>query len=185
MYLLELRTCMDDPYEGKGSLQGQTVRVRLESLVSRLPTYTTFGLSLEGIGYTDSVFARVAVLELAVLLRRQKAFYLLGVEAPDLLENWDNAARRCSQPLYVWERGIVAAPLPVLLGPPTRTGETAMLAHVLRQSSVSASDAARNLHLHIQNASNKLRSLWEQGYILREERCASSGGREYTYAKIV
>jgi hypothetical protein len=185
MYLLELQTCMDGAYEGRGSQQGHYVRTRLESLVSRLPSYTTFGLSLEGIAYTDSVFARVAVMDLAVLLRRQKAFYLLGVEASDLLENWDNAARRCNQPLYIWQRGITAAPLPVLLGPTVRAGEAAMLSLVLARSSVCASDAARDLHLNIQNASNKLRSLWEQGYVLREEQCANSGGREYAYAKIV
>lgn len=185
MYLIELHTCMDDACEGRGSQQGQQVRRHLEALVSRLPSYTTFGLSLEEIAYIDSVFARVAVLDLAVLLRQQKAFYLLGAEDPDLLESWDNAAHRCQQPLYVWGRGQASVAQPFLLGPAVRAGEAAMLSYVLTHPSVYASDAARTLHLAIQNASNKLRSLWEHGYILREEQCASSGGREYLYTKIV
>jgi len=46
---------------------------------------------------------------------------------------------------------------------------------------ITSSELAHRMYLGIPNASNKLRVLWEQGYIQRRERCASSGGVEFEY----
>ena len=36
----------------------------------------------------------------------------------------------------------------------------------------------------IANASMKFKQLWEQGFLLREESAADSGGMEYVYSRI-
>jgi hypothetical protein len=182
MYLVDLYYYLGTT-EGKGQMQGQEVRCRLEDLVASLPEQRIFALWLRGITHIDSVFARVAVVELATSLRRQKAFYLVDVSSADLLENFDNAARRCKQPLYVWQPWKV--PNPLLLGPDAPVGTEAMLRYIQTHHCVRANETVEVLHLSIQNASNKLKTLWEAGYCLREAHSASSGGREYIYTKII
>jgi hypothetical protein len=183
MYLVDLHNYLDGITEGKGRLQGQEVRCRLEELVASLPEQRIFALWLRGITHIDSVFARVAVVELATSLRRQKAFYLVDVSSADLLENFDNAAWRCKQPLYVWQPQKDSNPL--LLGPDAPMGTEAMLRYVQTHPCVRAHETVEVLHLSIQNASNKLKTLWESGYCLRDAHCVSSGGREYIYTKII
>jgi hypothetical protein len=118
-------------------------------------------------------------VELAVQFRMQRGFYLMDVEDEDLLENWDAAALRCQQPLFVWAHGI-----PRLLGPAIGEGTRTTLSHVLSTGTVTAGEVARSLDIKVQNASNKLKQLWEEGYILRREQMAPTGGVEFAYVRI-
>jgi len=168
--------------EGWGPVEGRRVRVHLERMISQTLPGTSIALSMEGIARTDSIFPREAVVEIARYERGQRGICLVYLHDAALLENWDNAARRCQQPLFAWNTDFSEVHL---LGPQAPIGLRGMLNYVLSVERARASEAAKKLQVSIQNASNKLRDLWEAGYILREEQCARSGGREFTYFKII
>ncbi|MDQ2886751.1 MAG: DNA-binding protein, partial [Chloroflexota bacterium] len=80
----------------------------------------------------------------------------------------------------VWERGMDCR----ILGPRPSVGLQDMLSYVLSVPVARTSEAATALDLKIPNASNKLKQLWQEGYILRREQSANSGGVEYEYVRI-
>lgn len=180
MHLVRLRNYMNSD-EGWGPVEGCRVRAHLEQAISQAPLETTIVVSMEGITRTDSVFPREAVIELAVRQRCQRGICLTDLHDQVLLENWENAALRCQQPLFLWGTNICE---PYLLGPQPSVGLRDVLRYVLSVGSTRTSEAASTLQMTLQNASNKLKGLWETGYILREEQCAQSGGKEHLYFKI-
>ncbi len=162
-----------------GHALGRRVQEKLRALVEEKGRQILFAISLHGITHTDVSFPRTAVVELAQHFRGRRAFYLIEPQDEDVLENWDAAAVRCEQPLFVWlgdEHRI--------LGPQPGEGKRAMLDYVLSIGAATAGEAARALEIKVPNASNKLKELWEEGYVLRRERIASSGGVEYEYVRI-
>jgi hypothetical protein len=99
---------------------------------------------------------------------------------PDLLDNWDAAAEKKNQPMVVW----LSDEKYQLIGPQPSRGNTATLAFALLTPVVRAAEVAEQLDLKVQNASTKLKQLWEQGFLLRREDVADSGGVEYQYFRI-
>jgi len=162
-----------------GHALGRQVQERLRVLVESQQERPLFAISLRGVSHTDVSFPRTAVVELAKYFRERQGFYLIDVEDVDLLENWDAAADRCEQPLFVWTLGS-----PRILGPQPGEGKRPMLDYVLSVEAATAGEAARALDIKVPNASNKLKELWKEGYILRQERAAPSGGVEYEYIRI-
>jgi len=175
---INLRRYLPGP-DAWGHHLGATVHEQLRAYVEMQPHRPIFAISLRDVAHTDVSFPRRAVVELAVQFRMQRGFYLMDVEDEDLLENWDAAALRCQQPLFVWAHGI-----PRLLGPATGEGTRTTLSHVLSTGTVTAGEVARSLDIKVQNASNKLKQLWEEGYILRREQMAPTGGVEFAYVRI-
>lgn len=162
-----------------GHALGRAVQERLRALVEAQRARSVFAISLRGVSRTDASFPREAVVELAVRFRMRHGFYLTDVEDADVLENWDAAALRCRQPLLVW----TTTP-PRVLGPQPGEGTGGMFAHVLSVGVTTTGEAAHALDIKVPNASNKLKRLWEDGYILRRERVAQSGGIEFAYVRI-
>lgn len=175
---ITLRDYMPGP-DGWGYMMGRQVHERLREVVEAHPEEIVFSLSLAGIEHTDASFPRESVVELARSYRGRRGFCLVDVVDPDLLDNWDAAALKREQPLTVW-RGDNAH----ILGPQPGEGVREMLSYVLSVPSTITSEVAQSLHLKVPNASNKLKQLWQEGYILRRERTASSGGVEYEYYRI-
>jgi hypothetical protein len=175
---ITLRDYMPGP-DGWGNIMGRQVHEKLRELVEAHPEEIIFSLSLAGIEHTDASFPRESVVELARSYRGRRGFCLIDATDPDLLDNWEAAALKREQPLTVW-RG----ERPHILGPQPGEGVREMLNYVLSMHSTSTSEAAQSLHLKIPNASNKLKQLWQEGYILRRERMATSGGVEYEYYRI-
>ncbi len=175
-----LRTHMNSS-DGWGHVQGRETYEKLRTVVETHPADLIFRISLEGVRHTDISFPRESVIELAKGYRGYRGFCLTDLSDSDLLENWDAAARKREQPLMVWNKDIVA---PTILGPKPSTGLREMFQYVLSVPVARTSEAAANLHLKIPNASNKLKQLWLEGYILRREQSASSGGMEYEYIRI-
>jgi len=161
-----------------GNELGRRVNERLRAAVERSLS-TIFAISLRGIEKTDASFPREAVVELTLHFRMQRGFYLIDVDDADLIDNWDAAAARRSQPLLVW----TSTP-PLILGPQPGEGTRVMLDYVLPRGAVTAGEAARALDIKVPNASNKLKELWEEGYVLRRERTAPTGGVEFEYVRI-
>lgn len=176
---IRLRDLMPGPC-GWGHSQGRQVS---ESLQARLGTQTTpavIRLSLLGVEQADISFIRTAVIERAMCLRGHLGFCLTDASNPDLLENWDAAALKYGQPLFAWRQDSSYQ----LLGEQPAVGLRQVLAYVLTVPVARTREVAAILHLSVPNTSNKLKGLWESGYILRSETSAGSGGVEYEYIRI-
>jgi hypothetical protein len=176
---IRLITYMGDS-DGWGHVLGRRVYEQLRSLVETHPEELIIRISLEGVERTDISFPRESVVELARSYRGQRGFCLTDVHDQDLLDNWDAAAFRREQPLFVWNNGEFFR----LLGPQPSAGLQDMLEYVRSVPVARTSEAAAVLNLKVPNASNKLKQLWQEGYILRREQSATSGGVEYEYLRI-
>lgn len=166
--------------DGWGHALGRQARDKLQALIDEHPGEHIFSISLDGIEMTDITFPRTSVIELAKNYRGKKGFCLSHIQDLDLLENWDAAASRQEQPLTVRSTNGSYS----VIGPKPSTGLRDMLNYVLSVPVAYTNEAADALHLKVPNASNKLKQLWSEGYILRREQSASSGGVEYEYIRI-
>jgi len=176
---MRLRDYMQSP-DGWGHRQGRLVREQLQARIEVHPMEEIVVISLQGVEHTDVSFPRESVIELAKQYRGQRGICLTHLSDPDALENWDAAAMKREQPLFVWGEHATYR----IVGPQPSIGLRDMLQYVLSVPAAFTSEAASALHLKIPNASNKLKQLWLEGYILRREHVAPSGGIEYAYVRI-
>jgi hypothetical protein len=172
---IRLRDSMDCE-DGWGHSQGRRVHDLLLRHVETYPEVTVFRISLDGVRRTDASFPRESVVELARQSRGQRGFCLVDVSDADLLDNWDSAAVKREQPLLVWKGRKHR-----LLGPPPTEGLRPLFELSAGGAGITVAEAAHQLGLNVPNTSNKLRTLWEGGYLLRHEQVASTGGVEFEY----
>lgn len=162
--------------DGWGHAEGQAVFESLLAAVEAEPCASVFRVSLAGIRRTDASFPRESVMELARRFRSTKGFCLIDIEDVDLLDNWDAAARKKEQPMFVWSGEGYR-----LIGPVPSEGLVPLLEFVTVRQGTTTSEASAYLQLNVPNVSNKLKALWLQGYVLRRERTAATGGIEFEY----
>ena len=162
-----------------GVEEGREAYRKLLERVEAHPTALVFRISLAGVRRTDVSFPRESVVEMARRFRGQKGFCLWDVSDENLLENWDAAAGKREQPLFVWNRKGHR-----LLGPAPSPGLEKVLSFSLEHEYVTTAQVAKDFRWSASNASNKLRSLTEGGYLLRREEAATSGGIEYLHYRI-
>jgi hypothetical protein len=167
--------------EAWGNDRGREVFAELLIEVERHPGALVFEISLEGIRRTDASFPRESVVELARRFRKQTAFVVTDVTNEDLLFNWDAAAGKKEQPLFVKGDGSSWK----LLGPQLSSAKNRLLEYVMTNKKVRTTQVAADLFLKISNASTQLRDLWEMGYVLRREEVADTGGLEFVYLSVV
>jgi len=166
--------------EGWGRAQGRQVYNRLLEFVEANPGVSVFKVSMEGVFRIDISFASETVVELARRYRGVKGFCLINIGDIDMVENIDAAALKKSQPLVIWS-GKHAR----LIGPEPSRGNRDALAFALSRPQVRAAEYAEATpSMSIANASTKFKQLWEQGFLLRRERVAESGGVEFVYQRI-
>ncbi|MBI4938994.1 MAG: MarR family transcriptional regulator [Nitrosomonadales bacterium] len=166
----------DHPF---GNVQGKEIFRKLADYIDDHPSVVIFGISLAGIEATDASFPRESVISIAKQYRESRGFYLEQVQNPDILDNWNYAARAKDQPLVYWNKNKYK-----ILGPELTSASAELVNYVLTKGSVLASQAAVDLDISVQNASTRLKKLVDQGYILRTEDVAESGGIEYVYQAI-
>jgi hypothetical protein len=166
--------------DGWGRSQGREVHQKLVAFVEAHPGVMVFRVSLSGVRRVDISFASETIVELARCYRGTKGFYLDDLNDPDMMENWDAAARKASQPLMV--RGTDGQMRALGLEP--SSGNLAAFRFALERASARASELAAAAQISLTNASTKLKQLWEQGFLLRRENLASSGGIEFEYFRI-
>jgi len=178
---LKLTDFIGKKSEAWGNDQGRAVFAELLTVVERHPDVPVFEISLEGVRRTDASFPRESVVELARRFRRQCAFVVTDASSEDLLFNWEAAATKKEQPLFVkrdhgaWK----------MLGPELSSTKERLLQYVMKHKKVRTAQVAADLYLKITNASTQLRDLWEMGYVLRREEVADTGGVEFVYLSIV
>lgn len=176
--VIRLSTLMESP-QGWGRDQGREVFQSLIKEVEELPGRDIVEVSLEGVERCDISFASETVVELAKRYRQNRGFYLSHVAGADLLENWDSAAEKKGQPLMVWDKG-----LGKVIGVQPSQGNQMAFDFVLTRKSTTAAELVDALDVQITNASTKLKQLWEQGFLLRRQEVAESGGLEFRYFAI-
>lgn len=166
--------------EGWGRSDGREVYQRLLAFVEANAGTPIFRVSMEGVKRVDISFASETVVELARRYRGSKGFCLTDLDDEDMIENWDAAAERKAQPIMMWANGS-----PRVLGPSPSAGNQGALQFALSKVTSRASEFADTLeNMSIANASSKFKQLWEQGFLLRTESAADTGGVEYSYRRI-
>ncbi|MBL4764702.1 MAG: DNA-binding protein [Colwellia sp.] len=164
-----------------GNKEGKAVYISLLNEIDKHPDSNLIEISLSNITKTDASFPRESVVSIAKQFRGEKGFYLTGVsvEDRDFLDNWHYAAIAKKQPLTVWFKDGYQT-----LGPELSGSMTEILSFALKQTEVTASSISVRFDITVPNASSKLKKLANDGYILRVERIAPSGGKEYIYCPI-
>lgn len=179
MPAIKLVDFMDEP-EGWGRSQGRVVYQRLIEFVEKNAGSVICAISLKGIRRLDISFASETIVELLRRFRGAKGFYLVDVANADLLENIDAAAMKKSQPVFVWEKGKVE-----LIGAKPSAGNGEAFRFALARTQVRAAEFSEATPgMSIANASSKFKQLWQQGFLLRHESAAETGGVEFLYQRI-
>jgi hypothetical protein len=176
---LRLREFMDEP-EGWGRAQGREVYQRLLQFVETNPGTVVFRISIDGVRRVDISFASETVVELARRYRGAKGFCLVDLLDEDMIENWEAAALKKSQPIVLWRSDSAR-----VLGAEPSQGNREAFLFVLSKAQARAAEFAEAMPgMSIANASTKFKQLWEQGYVLRRESVAESGGVEFVYQRV-
>ena len=111
----------------------------------------------------------------------EKAFFLSGFATPDLMDNWDYAAKAKNQAVIV----IHDDPREYdVIGPPVNAGTKELLDYVMREGVVTTSKVAKKFNVSPQNASAKMKKLHSLGLVLGTKETAESGGLEFVYHAI-
>ena len=166
--------------EGWGRASGREVYPALVDFVESKAGTLVFRVSLHGVKRVDISFASETVVELARRYRGKKGFCFWDLADEDMQENWAAAAERSKQPLMTWTQGKGR-----VLGPQPWQGVVDAFGFALAKGEARASDYAASVKgMSITNASNKFKQLWENGFLLRREITAESGGVEFLYIAI-
>lgn len=174
-----LRRLMDED-QGWGRELGRAVYRRLLTYVESNPGVAIFRVSLEGVRRVDISFGSETIVEIAKRYRGSKGFCFVDLRDQDMAENWDAAATKKTQPLMSWEGETER-----VLGPaPSQGNRDALRFAVARSVSRAAEFAQATPGMSVANASMKFKQLWEQGFLLRREASAESGGVEFLYFPI-
>lgn len=170
---------MESP-EGWGRTKGREVYNRLIDFVESKPGETVFHISVVEVKRIDFSFASETVVELARKFRGSKGFCFDAPVDLDMLENLDAAAERKEQPMMVWKNSEYK-----VIGLKPSKGIAAALEFAMKQDETRAAEFVTvNPGISIANASTKFKQLWMQGFLLRTENVAGSGGVEYVYHRI-
>jgi hypothetical protein len=166
--------------EGWGRASGREVYGALVEFVESRVGKIIFRVSLSGVKRVDISFASETIVELARRYRGHKGFCFTDLEDRDMEENWAAAAERSKQPLVNYAKAEVR-----ILGLQPSQGVADAFRFALSKGEVRAADyAASAKDVSITNASTKFKQLWENGFLLRRETTAESGGVEFVYVPI-
>ena len=177
---LRLRDFMDED-DGWGRTAGRETYRRLMEFVEMHAGILIFRVSNVGVGRIDISFASETIVELARRYRGKKGFCFVDLTDPDQRENWTAAAQRSGQPIMSWDESGHF----LTVGPEPSQGNADAFQFALAKPETRATEyAAARRNISITNASNKFKQLWEQGFLLRRESAAESGGVEYVYLRI-
>jgi hypothetical protein len=163
-----------------GNVQGRAVFLRVCEIVEKQSRPAIFEVSFDGIEATDASFARESVVSAAKFYHDQHNFFLTNIADRDLIDNWKYAAQAKKQPLMIWHTDTEFE----VIGPDMTPSASELLTYVLQHGKVGTSKVAGDLGISVPNASTRLKRLVTEGYLVRREDAADSGGVEYIYMPI-
>ena len=177
--MIRFRECMNRS-DGWGRARGREAYQRLLAAVERLPGVDVFRVSFKDVDRLDTSFASETVVEIARRFRKEKGFCIVDLSDEDIIENIDLAASKKDQPVFVWSDGRAR-----LIGRQPSQGVRDALEFALARDDVRSVDyAVAREDMSVSNASMKFKSLWSEGFLLRRESTAESGGVEHVYSRI-
>ena len=166
--------------EGWGRVTGRAVYSKVRDFVEAHPGALVFRVFVAGVKRVDLSFASETIVEVARRYRGNKGFCFLDLVDTDMRENWEAAAQRAGQPIIAW-----AGSHAQILGVQPSQGSSDALTFAMEHGECRVAEyAAARPSVSVPNASNKFKQLWEQGFLLRREMAADSGGVEYVYSGI-
>lgn len=134
---------------------------------------------MDGVKQVDASFASEAIVELIRRYRGIKGICLIDLVDPEMKFNIELAAERVSLPVAVWKDGSIE-----MIGGKPSPGNREALQFALERPQARAAEFADHANFSIANASTKFKQLWEQGFLVRSESAADSGGVEFVYRRI-
>ncbi|MGD9715165.1 MAG: DNA-binding protein [Thermomicrobiales bacterium] len=135
---------------------------------------------MKGVKRIDASFASEAIVELMRRYRSTKGICLVDLEDAEIRYNVHLAAAHVNMPVAIWNGNSVE----VIGGQPSMGNREALEFALGRPQARAAEFAEKAANISIANASTKFKQLWEQGYLLRSEGAADSGGVEFVYRRI-
>ena len=177
-YQIDLRDFTQSlrPY---GNVQGRSTFSKITDHINQLFNASLIRISFAGIEEADISFSREAVVAIAKYYKGEKGIYITDVGNDDIIENLHFACIAKSQPLLIWSNNDYT-----ILGEPLSPPNLALLEVVLKKKISTTANVAKELGISVQNASTRLKKLVDDGYILRKEVSAESGGKEYIYTAV-
>lgn len=152
---------------------------RLLGFVESHPGTVVFKISMKEVRRIDMSFASETIVELARRYRRTKGFCLIDLTDRDMIENIDAAGEKKEQPMLVWREKSAD-----LIGSEPSEGAREAFQFAMGRTQTRAAEFAVQKGISIANASMKFKQLWEQGFLLRRESTADTGGVEFVYHRI-
>jgi hypothetical protein len=134
---------------------------------------------MEGVKLIEASFASEAIVELIRRYLGRKGICLVDLFDPTVRFNIDIAAAKVNVPVTVWNDGKIE----VIGGEPS-SGNRGAFEFALSHHQARAAEFASVASISIANASTKFKQLWEQGFLMRSESAADSGGVEFVYRRV-
>lgn len=170
---------MDGP-DGWGRSFGGDAHRKFVDYVESHPGQNIFRVSMKDVGKIDFSYASEAIVEVIRRFRGVKSICLVDLEDKDIIDNIDAAASQVKVPIMISNGGE-----PKLIGQQPSQGNKQAFAYALAHTDVRAAEFAEAApSISIANASTKFKQLWEQGFLIRSEGSAESGGVEFIYHRI-
>ncbi len=164
--------------DGWGREQGVAVHSKLLSIIEQSSSLM-FQISMKNVRRLDASFPRESIMDIARRYKGERGFCLIDISNPDLIDNLDAAAIKKEVPMYIWNNNEYQ-----LIGVEPKLGVKMVLELALSKSSITAAEVSNELELKLNNASMKLKQLVTEGYLVRQEEIAPSGGKEFYYYRI-
>ncbi|MDE3739399.1 hypothetical protein PSH28_22575 [Pseudomonas resinovorans] len=161
-----------NPY---GTIRGKQAHDKLVSFIESTNT-PIFGISFKEIEGADSSYLRESLISVVKKFKDERTIFIEDLTDPDIIYNLKLAANAKNQPIVNW----VGSECEVL-GPQPSSSNQALLDLVISNRSLTTSKASSVLDISVQNASTKLKKLFEDGYVSRTEEAAETGGKEFVY----
>lgn len=162
---------------------GKEVHDKLVAEIKKYSDDEIIYLSMKGISVVDASFSREAIIRAIKEFRCEKGFCLVDIDNEEYLVNFVAGVIKLKQPVFIKLPSgddIIAPSYPN--GP--SKGNQQVLDYVKSHNVATATMLKSDFDLTITNASTKLKQLLEQGYLLRKQEIAASGGVEFQYIPI-
>ncbi|WP_281948711.1 hypothetical protein [Vibrio parahaemolyticus] len=168
--------------DGSTSSQGVQLFSYLVELINNEPAQDIFYLSIKDAFFASS-FGREGIVKVAKHFRKTKGLCLVDIEDEEILENLLSGIARLEQPIPYYIEEELRLVHENKIGTPSKSNAQ-VYEYTLKRELTNAHDISEAFDLKINNASNKLKILFEEGFLLRKEEKSSSGGIEYFYYPI-
>ncbi|SEM92828.1 winged helix-turn-helix transcriptional regulator [Pseudomonas sp. ok266] len=174
-YIIALRDFTEEsnPY---GTSRGRETYTKLLNRIDKIKDASTIGISFSELAAADISFLRESLIYTVKRYSKEITFFAFNFQDEDIFANLDGAAVSAEQHLTCWVNGQCR-----FAGPRPTASSKALLDMVISHRSTTTAKVAEELNISVQNASTRLKRLAEEGFLLRVEEAADTGGKEFVY----